>query len=182
MIGTANGSMGDCKHALTRDKPFGAICSISARAGAKTCGMGIYDRDYMREGDDPADWWKPSSSIKRWLTISIIAVSLLTSVVFLGSSIGIAKLFKSRLLVTTHHTPLTRHEKGSLLVNVNTATIEELQTLPGIGPARARLIVANRPYQSVDDLAKLQGIGSKLTNDLRPLIKIDGNTQQLPSR
>jgi competence ComEA-like helix-hairpin-helix protein len=144
--------------------------------------MGIYDRDYMREGDEPADWWKPGYSIKRWLIIGGIAISLLTSAVFLGRSIGIPKLFKSRAPVATHHTPITRHQKGSLRVNINRATIEELQTLPGIGPARARLIVTNRPYQGVDDLAELQGIGSKLTNDLRPLIKIDGKTEQLSSR
>ena len=135
--------------------------------------MGIYDRDYMREGDEPADWWKPCYSIKRWLTIGIIAVSLLTSVVFLGRSIGIPKLFKSRPALA---------EKGSLRVNINTATIEELQTLPGIGPAKARLIAANRPYQSVENLAKLQGIGHRLATDLRPLIKIDGKTERLPSR
>jgi competence ComEA-like helix-hairpin-helix protein len=144
--------------------------------------MGIYDRDYMREGDEPADWWKPGYSIKRWLTIGIIAVSLLTSVVFLGRSIGIPKLFTSRAAVTKHSSPLTRHQKGSLRVNINTATIEQLQTLPGIGPAKARLIVANRPYQSVDDLAKLQGIGEKLTANLRSFIKIDGTTEQLPTR
>ena len=144
--------------------------------------MSIYDRDYMREGDDPADSWKSGSSLKRWLTIGIIAVSLLTSVVFLGRSIGISKLFKPRAPVTARQAPLNRHQKGSLRVNINTANLEELQTLPGIGPARARLIVSNRPYQSVDDLAKLQGIGLKLTNDLRTLIKIDGTTEQLPSR
>jgi competence protein ComEA len=67
-------------------------------------------------------------------------------------------------------------------MNINTATIEELETLPGIGPAKARLIVANRPYQSVDDLAKLQGIGQNLTANLRSFVKIDGTTEQLPSR
>ena len=144
--------------------------------------MGIYDRDYMREGDEPADWWKPGYSIKRWLTIGIIAVSLLTSVVFLGRSIGIPKLFKSRAPVAKHLGSVTRHEKGSLRVNINKATIEELETLPGIGPAKARLIVANRPYQRVEDLAKLQGIGQRLATDLRPLIKIDGKTERLPSR
>jgi competence ComEA-like helix-hairpin-helix protein len=135
--------------------------------------MGMYDRDYMREDDDPADSWKPGYAIKRWLTIGIIAVSLLTSLVFLGRSIGIPKLFKSR-------TPVV--EKGSLRVNINTATIEELKTLPGIGTAKARLIVANRPYQSVEDLAKLQGIGQKQTRDLRSFIKIDGTTEQFPLR
>ncbi len=163
-------------------RAFGAICSISPRAGAKTFGMGIYDGDYMREGDDPADWWKPGYSIKRWLTIGIIAVSLLTSLVFLGRSIGIPKSFKSRTPIAEHSRSVTRHEKGSLRVNINTATVEELETLPGIGPAKARLIVTNRPYESVDDLANLQGIGQKLTTDLRLFIKIDGNTEQMPSR
>ena len=51
--------------------------------------MGIYDRNYMRGSDDPADWWKPGYSIKRWLTIALIAVSLLTSIVWLGRSLGI---------------------------------------------------------------------------------------------
>ena len=74
--------------------------------------MGIYDRDYMREGDEPADWWKPGYSIKRWLTIGIIAVSLLTSVVFLGRSIGIPKFFTSRATVTKHPSPLARPQKG----------------------------------------------------------------------
>jgi competence ComEA-like helix-hairpin-helix protein len=142
--------------------------------------MGIYDRDYMREENDPADWWKPGYSIKRWLTIGLIAVSLLTSLVLLSR--GIPKIVTSRAPVTKHAHPLHRREKGSLSININTATIEELETLPGIGPAKARLIMTNRPYQSVDDLAKLQGVGSKLTNDLRPLIKIDGTTEQLPSR
>jgi len=135
--------------------------------------MGIDDPDDMRDEDDYGDWWKPGYSIKRWLTIGTIAVSLLTSVVFLGRSIGIPKPFKSRAPVA---------EKGSLRVNINTATIEELKTLPGIGPAKARLIVANRPYQSVEDLAKLQAIGQKLATDLRPLIKIDGKTERLPLR
>ena len=72
--------------------------------------MGIYDRDYMREGDEPADWWKPGYSIKRWLTIGIIAVSLLTCVMFLGRSIGIPRLFTSRAPITKHSSPLTRRE------------------------------------------------------------------------
>jgi competence ComEA-like helix-hairpin-helix protein len=125
----------------------------------------------MSDDDDPGDWWKPGYSIKRWLTIGIIAVSLLTSVVYLGRSIGIQRLFKP-----------VQHQKGSLRVNINTATIEELQALPGIGPAKARLIVANRPYQRVEDLAKLQGIGQRQATNLGPLIKVDGKTERLPSR
>lgn len=51
------------------------------------------------------------------------------------------------------------------LVNINRATIDELQTLPGIGPQTAKRIVADRSqngsYQSLDELQRVSGIGEK---------------------
>ncbi|MGB7057407.1 MAG: phospholipase D-like domain-containing protein [Geitlerinemataceae cyanobacterium] len=51
-------------------------------------------------------------------------------------------------------------------VNLNTATVQELETLPGVGPALAQQIVAARqqqPFASLDDLDRVPGIGpSKL--------------------
>ena len=52
------------------------------------CAMGIYDRDYMRE-KYPDHWWKPGYSIKRWLTIGVIAVSFLTSLFYFARTTGI---------------------------------------------------------------------------------------------
>ena len=50
-------------------------------------------------------------------------------------------------------------------VNINTATAEELETLSGIGPAKAQAIVAyretNGPFSSVNDLVNVSGIGEK---------------------
>jgi DNA uptake protein ComE-like DNA-binding protein len=40
------------------------------------------------------------------------------------------------------------------LLNINTATSEQLETLPGITPAQARRIVAGQPYASSDELVK----------------------------
>jgi competence ComEA-like helix-hairpin-helix protein len=132
----------------------------------------------MRE-EDPADWWKPGYSSRRWLTIGIIAVSLLTSLFYFARTTGIIRRSKRVAPVVARASPIEQHEKGSLRVNINTATIEELEMLPGIGPARARSIAANRPYKSIDDLARVQGLGAKLANGLRPFIKTEGDTEKI---
>jgi competence protein ComEA len=57
-------------------------------------------------------------------------------------------------------------------VNVNRADLQELQTLPGIGPALAKRIVEFRreygPFESVEELIAVKGIGPKLLAKLRP--------------
>lgn len=58
-------------------------------------------------------------------------------------------------------------------VNINTATQAELETLPGIGPARAEDIITHRPYASVDDLTRVPGIGPATLEELRPLIAVN---------
>ncbi len=43
-------------------------------------------------------------------------------------------------------------------VNLNTATLEELDALPGIGQVRAQAIVAARPFATIEDIMKVKGI------------------------
>ena len=47
---------------------------------------------------------------------------------------------------------------------MNTATVDELDALPDIGPTRAAAIVAGRPYKSIDDLLA-KGVVSQATFD-----------------
>lgn len=50
---------------------------------------------------------------------------------------------------------------GAELVDINTASLEQLDNLVGIGPTLGQRIIDNRPYTSIDDLLKVQGIGPK---------------------
>ncbi|MDR3635225.1 MAG: helix-hairpin-helix domain-containing protein [Isosphaeraceae bacterium] len=55
-------------------------------------------------------------------------------------------------------------------VDLNKATADELETLPGIGSAHAKEIIANRPYKSVDDLERVKGLGKTRIDALRSLV------------
>jgi len=45
-------------------------------------------------------------------------------------------------------------------IDINTASLEKLQEITQIGPSRAQQIISLRPFSSVDDLARVSGIGN----------------------
>jgi competence ComEA-like helix-hairpin-helix protein len=59
------------------------------------------------------------------------------------------------------------------IINVNTATAAELESLPGIGPVLARRIIAGRPYRSVEELDRVKEIGKKRLEEIRPLVTVE---------
>ena len=66
-------------------------------------------------------------------------------------------------------------QPGEAPINVNTATLEELQRLPSIGPTHAQSIITSRalaPFQTVNDLDKVKGIGPKTLDKLRPFVVV----------
>jgi competence protein ComEA len=62
-------------------------------------------------------------------------------------------------------------------VILNTATIDDLERLPGIGPKRAKAILDQRArqgrFRQIEDLMKVKGIGRTTIKRLRPLVRVD---------
>lgn len=58
------------------------------------------------------------------------------------------------------------------LINANNASVEELDTLPGIGKVTAEKIISNRPYQSVDELLIKKAVNKGVFEKIKNLISI----------
>ena len=69
-------------------------------------------------------------------------------------------------------------------ININRATITELQRLPGIGPRMSQRIVDEReksPFKSVEDLRRVAGIGPKTLERLKPYVTVNSESLRLVS-
>lgn len=62
------------------------------------------------------------------------------------------------------------------LIDINAATAEQLQRVPGIGETLARRIIEFRaehgPFEKVDDLLNVQGIGTTTLDKMRPFLTV----------
>jgi len=110
----------------------------------------------------------------RWFALSgrellVLAVAVGAALLVAAATQGIG-LLCGRGQVAVHARSETPAPPARL--NVNTATDYELTMLPGIGPATAAAIIQYRethgPFKSLEDLARVKGIGPKTIEAIRP--------------
>ena len=99
-----------------------------------------------------------------------LAVLVATTLVCGGVSSALAQTTNK-----STHTNSSTAGKGSR-VNVNTANLKTLETLPGVTTSLANRIIAGRPYQSVDDLKKVKGMTQTKIDGLKNHVSFGGTS------
>jgi len=78
----------------------------------------------------------------------------------------------------------TKHAPPAHSIDLNSATVEQLQQVPGIGPSTAKAIVNFRqksgPFQKVEDLLAIKGISKARFEKMRPYLTIGTMTRNSP--
>lgn len=91
---------------------------------------------------------------------------LVATMVALGSGVALA------------NKPVVKHEYEGVL-NLNTATAQQLDQLPGVGAKAAKRIIEHRtktPFTKADELTRVKGFGKKKFEKLKPYLAVAGPT------
>jgi competence protein ComEA len=84
----------------------------------------------------------------------------------------------------TRATGSTTARQAVATVNINTASVKELDALPGIGTKTAQLIVEyrqkNGPFKKVEELMNVRGVGEKSFLKLKPQLTVSTSTSGKP--
>lgn len=113
------------------------------------------------------------------------AVTFLVAVILIGAGFWGLRRFNPALFlgkpdfiaVPNENQPQQSAQDKPALLNINTASAEELETLSGIGPQMAQKIVQYREehgdFTSVEALTEIKGLGEKTLEKLKPFIGVE---------
>jgi competence protein ComEA len=114
---------------------------------------------------------KKINAIKDKVTIGAAAATAAPAV--MPSAAGIPEKASSETKAMTEKAQKTKSKLApGQLVNINTATKEELDALPGIGPTKAQAIIDGRPYNTTEDIMKVKGIKQKTYDKIKDMITV----------
>jgi competence protein ComEA len=150
-------------------------------------------RRFHRDDAHPTHWdhrsrtRRPEMKTSRTLSTRSLSNSAIPFSSLPGTRNGARRLAAVLLLLATLFTGLPAMaaeapaETGKAgVVNINTATAEQLKQLPRVGPALADRILAyretNGKFESTEDLILVQGIGEKTFELLRSFVAVEGKT------
>lgn len=90
------------------------------------------------------------------------------------SNINLALVLSENQMITIPYKKESTESSSSSLININTATVDELCTLPGIGASKANNIINYRMnngyFITIEDIKKVSGIGEELFNKIKAYI------------
>ncbi len=132
----------------------------------------------MRAAGRVAAWWGTGVSASRrrpWLFLERDQLVLCVLAV-LSLAVVAARYAATRWLAAKDVRKIEPGERIDYRVDVNRADAEELDLLPGIGPAKAEAIVADRAarghFRSVEDLARVRGVTRAIVEQFRDLVTV----------
>ena len=117
----------------------------------------------------------------RWRQSIAMAIAALATVLCIGGGEAAAQARPPSRGTAAAATPsATATPSASGVVDVNTAGEEQLVLLPGIGPTKARAILAARQrmgrFRRVEDLLRVRGIGRATLRRIRNMVSLQGGT------
>lgn len=95
---------------------------------------------------------------------------MLTVCLCILSSLFTYIIIKYQPIINQSQNVYINKDKEKVKVNINTATLEELEALPIIGNKKAIDIINNRPYKNIYDIVKIKGIGKESIPKIEKLI------------
>ncbi len=168
------------------------LLALSLLVAATIAGAAVFTVKYVSR-PHPVEITLSSSDNDSTVEVHLTGAGIREGVYIVGQDATLSDILRRAGVTSSETDPLTIRvsvvgpegdsdssatEEQSGRININTAGVSELDSLPGIGPSKAQAIIdyrnQNGPFRSVDDLVNVPGIGAKILETIRDLITVIG--------